>query len=87
MINESHQHNVPANSETHFKVIMVSTDFEGKGMVARHQSAYRVLNEELQAGVHALAMHTYTQQEWQKKNGAAPSSPDCMGGSKQDSKN
>jgi len=83
VINESHRHNVPANSSTHFKVTMVSTDFDGKGMVVRHQAAYKVLHEELQGEVHALALHMYTQPEWQKKKGAAPLSPPCMGGSKQ----
>ncbi|MEZ4873547.1 MAG: BolA/IbaG family iron-sulfur metabolism protein [Bdellovibrionales bacterium] len=29
VINESHQHNVPAHSETHFKVILVTDDFQG----------------------------------------------------------
>lgn len=84
VINESHQHNVPANSETHFKVTMVSPDFAGKTLVTRHQSAYKVLAQELQRGVHALALHMFTEQEWQKKNGAAPLSPPCMGGSKND---
>lgn len=28
--NESHKHSVPPNSETHFKVTMVSPAFEGK---------------------------------------------------------
>ena len=84
VINESHQHNVPANSSTHFKVTMVSPDFDGKGLVVRHQSAYKVLSHELQSGVHALSLHMYTESEWQKKNGAAPLSPPCMGGSKQD---
>lgn len=82
VINESHRHNVPANSSTHFKVIMVSADFGGKGMVVRHQSAYKVLSEELQGGVHALALHMYTESEWHKKNDGAPMSPPCMGGSK-----
>jgi len=82
VINESHQHNVPTNSSTHFKVTMVASDFDGKGMVVRHQSAYKALSHELQNGVHALSLHMYTEIEWQKKNGAAPLSPPCMGGSK-----
>ena len=65
---------------------MVSSDFEGKGLVARHQSAYKVLNQELQSGVHALALHMLTEQEWQNKNGAVPLSPPCLGGSKHDKK-
>jgi len=82
VVNESSNHNVPANSSTHFKVTMVSPDFDGKGMVARHQLAYKVVAEELQGEVHALALHMYTELEWQKKNGSAPLSPPCMGGSK-----
>jgi BolA family transcriptional regulator, general stress-responsive regulator len=82
VINESHQHNVPANSSTHFKAIMVSEDFDGKGLVARHQLAYKVLSHELQNGVHALSLHMHTGSEWCKKNGSAPLSPPCMGGEK-----
>ena len=79
---ESHNHSVPANSETHFKVVLVSDQFLEKRLVARHQSVYKVLDEELKGGVHALALHLYTQDEWQAKNGQAPESPDCLGGSR-----
>lgn len=80
--NESHQHSVPKHSETHFKVVLVSDDFEGKGKVARHQAVYRVLQAELQAGVHALALHVYTEREWAARHASAPASPTCMGGSR-----
>ena len=79
--NESHRHSVPPNSETHFKVIIASNEFLEKRLVARHQGVYRTLAEELQSGVHALAIHTYTDDEWIEK-GNAPSSPPCLGGSK-----
>jgi BolA protein len=82
VVNESHMHSVPENSETHFKLIAVSAEFDGKRSVARHQLIYKVLAEELAGPVHALAMHTYTSDEWQQRNAAAPQSPDCMGGSK-----
>ena len=75
--NESHMHSVPANSETHFKVVLVTDDFVGKRQVARHQSIYALLSAELGGPVHALALHTYTVQEWP---GRAPESPNCMGG-------
>jgi BolA protein len=80
--NESHGHNVPRGSETHFKVVLACSAFEGKRSVARHQQVYAVLAEELSGGVHALALHTYTPSEWAALPGAAPQSPDCMGGSK-----
>ncbi|MEM8660992.1 MAG: BolA/IbaG family iron-sulfur metabolism protein [Pseudomonadota bacterium] len=82
VVNESHQHSVPVNSETHFKVVLVSTLFEGQRKVARHQQVYKELASQLAGPVHALALHTYTEQEWQERQGSAPESPDCLGGSK-----
>jgi len=79
--NESHNHNVPAGSESHFKVILVSDDFKGLNKVKQHQLVYKVLADELAGEVHALALHTYDQQAWDKVE-KAPDSPDCMGGSK-----
>ncbi|MGY0218684.1 BolA family protein [Endozoicomonadaceae bacterium StTr2] len=78
--NESHMHNVPPGSESHFKVVLVSEEFEGKLPVKRHQSVYRVLCDEMQGAVHALALHTYTPSEWQSRQGVAVASPDCQGG-------
>ena len=76
VVNESHQHSVPANSETHFKVVLVSAAFDGRRKVARHQQVYAQLAEELAGPVHALALHTYTPLEWQQRNAPAPGSPD-----------
>ncbi|PID44377.1 MAG: BolA family transcriptional regulator [Proteobacteria bacterium] len=82
VINESGTHNVPAGSETHFKVVVVSPDFDGKRKVARHQSVYRVLEEEMQNGVHALALQLFTPDEWEQSGKSLPDSPNCMGGSR-----
>jgi BolA protein len=30
--------------------------------------------------VHARAIHTYTQAEWQNRHGEVPMSPPCLGG-------
>ena len=81
VLNESHNHSVPANSETHFKVTLVSQDFDGLRKVMRHQKIYKLLAHELENGVHALALHLYTPVEWRDSE-ASPSSPNCMGGSK-----
>jgi BolA protein len=80
--NESGQHSVPANSETHFRVVLVSEHFEGLRKVARHQEVYRVLASQLEGPVHALALHIYTPAEWQARQQEAPGSPACLGGSK-----
>jgi len=82
VINESGNHNVPPGSESHFKVVMVSDSFVDEGLVKRHQKLYQVLAAELKTGVHALALHLYTLEEWREKHGPAPLSPPCMGGDK-----
>jgi len=81
VVNESHTHNVPAGSESHFKVTIVSEAFEGKIPVARHRIINKLLAEELGGPVHALALHTMTPKEWENI-GSAPASPPCMGGGK-----
>ena len=83
--NESHMHSVPANSETHFKVVVVSDQFNERRKVARHQMVYGALVDQLAGPVHALALHTYTPAEWQQRQQGAPQSPDCLGGSKVES--
>ena len=83
---ESHMHNVPPGSESHFKVLVVSDDFAGERLVARHRRINALLKDELDGGLHALAIHAWTPQEWFDKGGTAPSSPQCMGGSKAETK-
>ena len=56
--------------------------FAGKGGVQRHQLVYRALGPLMQ-DLHALALHTYTPDEWANEVGA-PDSPACRGGSKHD---
>ena len=79
VVNESSSHNVPKNSETHFKITMVSSQFDGLTRVKRHQLVYKTLDLELKSGVHALALHLFTPEEWK---GSSPESPKCLGGEK-----
>ncbi|XP_077552487.1 bolA-like protein 1 isoform X1 [Haemaphysalis longicornis] len=77
--NESYMHSVPKGSETHFRVTVVSTAFEGKSLVQQHAMVYAALKEELKSPVHALAVETSTPDKWQSKTGT---SPPCLGGMK-----
>jgi stress-induced morphogen len=52
-----------ADAETHFTVEVVSSAFEGKNAVSRHRMVYQLLQEELDAGLHALALKTKTPSE------------------------
>lgn len=81
--NESHMHSVPPGSESHFRVVLVSEQFEDRPLLQRHRAVNAVLAEELAGGIHALALHTMTPEEWFAKGGQAPASPPCLGGSKQ----
>ena len=78
VLNESHMHSVPKNSETHCRVVVVSEQFEGKRLLARHRTMNGLLADELAGGVHALALHTFTPSEWQARKGALDS-PNCRG--------
>src|SRR5690554_337004 len=77
IVNESHMHAGPA-TESHFKLVVVADDFRALSPVKRHQTLYRLLAEELDGPVHALALHTYTPEEW-TASGQAPASPKCRG--------
>jgi len=80
IIDETHMHNVPSDSESHFKVIAVSKAFEGKMLIARHRMINEALAEELDGGIHALSLHTMTPDEYFEKSGKTTDSPQCLGG-------
>ncbi|MEW6998167.1 transcriptional regulator BolA [Colwelliaceae bacterium BS250] len=83
VLNESYKHNVPEGSESHFNIVVVSETFTGQRLIARHREVNAVLANELENHIHALAMHTYTPEQWQTMNDASvPNSPNCMGGGK-----
>ena len=64
--------------ETHYKAVIVSQVFAGLNAVKRHQKVYATVGE-LMGQIHALALHTYTPEEWAAQ-GVAPDSPTCRGG-------
>ena len=73
--NESFMHNVPPNSETHFKLVIVSNDFEELTNVKRHQAIYNALNSTM-SRIHALSIQAFTINEY-LKNPVILKSPDC----------
>ena len=84
VVNESGNHNVAPGSESHFKVTIVSPQFDGMRLIDRHRLINDLLATELSGPVHALAIHAYTEANWQSRFGQAPMSPPCLGGSKAD---
>ena len=49
----------------HWSAVIVSTEFEGKRLIQRHQRVYATLGQRMATDeVHALSMKTYTPAEW-----------------------
>ena len=81
VVDESYMHAVPPDSESHFKLLVVSETFADVSLVERHRRLNELLADELSQGLHALTMHTWTPEEWQAKGGV-PDSPPCQGGAR-----
>lgn len=83
--NESHMHaGYFEGKESHFKLVIVSSEFVGKRLASRHQLVYGAVTPYLTHGggtVHALAIHAYTPDEWADLT-VAPDSPRCAGQNK-----
>jgi BolA protein len=64
---ESHRHQghagARAGGESHFRIVIVSAQFDGLGRVARQRLVNEILRDELAGPVHALAMKTLTPKE------------------------
>ena len=80
IVNESHLHG-GSSQESHFKITIVSEIFSGVPRVKRHQKIYKSLEIELSSGIHALALHLYSPDEFAATL-VVPNSPNCRGGSK-----
>lgn len=80
---ETSQHNVPAGSESHWNLIVVSSAFDGLRLVKRQRAVYAALRAQMAGGIHALTMKTLTPDEWVAQGGNVENaSPPCLGGSK-----
>ncbi|MCL4146376.1 UNVERIFIED_CONTAM: hypothetical protein GTU68_021886, partial [Idotea baltica] len=80
IVNESYQHNVPPGSETHFKVVVVSSKFNDISLIKRHRLVNEALAEELKSGVHALSIVAKTPSQWETSSQVIEKSPACRGG-------
>ena len=59
----------PMNDDNHFQLKIVSPDFQGKSMVEQHQMVYKALGDSMREAVHALAIKTYTPEQWANQGG------------------
>jgi len=54
----------------HYEAVVVCALFEGKRSVPRHQMVYGTLGSLVGNEIHALAVKTYTPDEWQAAGGS-----------------
>jgi acid stress-induced BolA-like protein IbaG/YrbA len=52
----------------HFEATVVSQQFEGRSMVQQHQRVYATLGDRMGGEIHALALHTYTPDDWAQQH-------------------
>lgn len=62
VINESELHaghrSSPGTGESHFRILVVASAFEGKSRVDRQRIVNDLLKDEISGGIHALALAT-----------------------------
>lgn len=84
VLNESDNHAGPPGRESHFRVRVVSSAFEGENRVKRHRRVNALLKDIMgDGGVHAMALELYTPQQWAERQGVGVESPDCQGARKE----
>ncbi len=50
----------------HFQALIVSEAFASKTMIQQHQMVYQALGDLMKEAIHALALKTYTPEQWKK---------------------
>ncbi len=62
-LHAGHQESFDGSGETHLRIKVVSSAFEGMSRVARHRAINALVQEEIDEGLHAIAMETRTPSE------------------------
>ena len=60
------EHLEVAGDGQHFEAVIVSSVFEGRSRVQRHQLVYAALGDRMRQEIHALSMRTLTPAEWKE---------------------
>ena len=74
IIDESPNH-ARAGSSSHFRILIVSSAFEGLNSVQRHRRVFQAIGSEIMNKVHAVSQQTYTPNEWNKEGVLRESAP------------
>lgn len=81
LLNESHLHHTQGETETHFKLLLISDHFRQCSRLQRHQLVNQCLERFFQhTSLHALSMQLLNPEEWQAGSTKSQASPSCRGG-------
>jgi stress-induced morphogen len=58
-------------TKDHYQARIVSAEFAGRSSIEQHQLVYRALGDAMKGPIHALALKTYTPENWAKLNGGS----------------
>jgi acid stress-induced BolA-like protein IbaG/YrbA len=58
------QAHVTTDGQGHYEAVVISASFAGKRSVPRHQMVYAALGSRVGREIHALAVKTFTPEEW-----------------------
>jgi BolA protein len=53
----------------HYRLVIVSSGFEGKGSIERHRMVHEILADLFGERIHALSMRTLTPDQWEAGEG------------------
>lgn len=51
----------------HFQALVISDAFDGKTMIQQHQMVYQALGDLMKEAIHALAIKTFTPEQWKNQ--------------------
>ena len=54
-------------TKDHYEAKVVSDLFAGKTLIAQHKLVYAALGDAMAGPIHALALHTFTPEQWAKR--------------------
>lgn len=79
--NESKNHATLPGAESHLKVLVVSSAFEGLKPIEKHRLIYHLVGEELKSSIHAFSIIAKTPKQYHN-DPSISKSPPCLGGMK-----
>ena len=62
---------VRTDGQGHYEALVIAEEFAGLRSLRRHQKVYATLGDRVGGEIHALALRTFTPEEWQDRAGKA----------------